>query len=277
MTKFLALMLLTAVACSSNKSEEQGGSEIGPEPVFVEEFDTFDSSIWTKEIHSPGWVNRELQAYDAAHVSVGTDNGKSVLILTAERKEGQIFSGRINSQGKKSFKYGRIEASIKLPKTANGLWPAFWLMGDTGEGWPMCGEIDILEAGEQGGIKQGTTETYVNTAIHYGRTVAAHQQSYHAANFTHSLQDGGYHTWAMDWDENYLTIYIDDVKFHSFNIGTASGRHDYFHHNFYMLFNLAVGGEFTGIYDINGITALGEGQKVQMCVDWVKIYQPNKP
>jgi beta-glucanase (GH16 family) len=274
MIKFLLCLLLGTVSCSSGSDNEGSGPDNGSKPVFVDEFDTFNPDVWNKETHAPGWVNQELQAYDHDHATVGTDGGKSVLILTAERKGGKIFSGRINSQGKKSFKYGRIEASIKLPKTANGLWPAFWLMGDNNQGWPMCGEIDILEAGEQGGIKQGTTETYVNTAIHYGRTSATHQQSYHAANFDHSLQDGGYHIWTMDWDENYITIYIDNIKFHSFNIGSAIGRYDYFHHNFYMLFNLAVGGAFTGITDINGITALKEGEKVQMFVDWVKIYQP---
>jgi beta-glucanase (GH16 family) len=276
MIKILPLLLFAAVACSSGKEENNDNDPIVVgELVFTDEFDTFDTAVWTKETHAPGWVNRELQAYDTDHVTVGNDGGKSVLILTAERKGSQIFSGRVNSQGKKSFKYGRIEASIKLPKTANGLWPAFWLMGDVDKNWPACGEIDIMEAGEKGGITKGTTETYMNTAIHYGRTSSSHQQSYLADNFKYSLQDGRYHTWAMDWNETYLTIYIDNTKFHSFNITSATGRYDYFHHDFYMLFNLAVGGEFTGIFDVSGITALKDGGKAQMCVDWVKIYKLN--
>ena len=61
----------------------------------------FDEKVWTKETHEPGWTNQELQAYDAAHVSVGKNGDKSVLILTAERKGNKIYSGRINSKGKR--------------------------------------------------------------------------------------------------------------------------------------------------------------------------------
>ena len=119
---------------------------------FKDDFNFFDEKVWTKETHEPGWTNQELQAYDAAHVSVGKDGDKSVLILTAERKGNKIYSGRINSKGKKSFKYRKIEASIKLPKTNGGLWPAFWMMGDNDKEWPACGEIDIMEMGEQSGM-----------------------------------------------------------------------------------------------------------------------------
>ena len=128
-----------------------------------------DEKVWTKETHEPGWTNQELQAYDAAHVSVGKDGDKSVLILTAERKGNKIYSGRVNSKGKKSFKYRKIEASIKLPKTNGGLWPAFWIMGDNDKEWPQCGEIDIMEMGEQSGMAAGISEKQVNTAIHYGK------------------------------------------------------------------------------------------------------------
>ena len=176
--------------------------------------------------------------YDAAHVSTGTDEGRSVLILTAERKGDKIYSGRVNSQGKKSFQYGKIEASIKLPQTANGLWPAFWMMGDNNMPWPQCGEIDIMEMGQENGIINGTSETYLNTAIHYGTDYeSGHRQEYHADNVSQSLQDGKYHTYLLEWNENSLTVSIDGTKFYTFDISKVSGRYEYFHHNFYILFN----------------------------------------
>ena len=86
------------------------------------------------------------------------------------------------------------------------------------------------------------------------------------------MQDGKYHTYSLDWNENTLTIAIDNMTLHSFDISKDSGRYDYFHDNFYMLFNLAVGGSFTGITNINDITALKDGEKVNMYIDWVKIF-----
>ena len=233
-------------SCSSDEVNMNPQEESQEKVVFKDDFETFDSNVWTKEEHEAGWVNQELQIYDAAHVSTGTDEGRSVLILTAERKGDKIYSGRVNSQGKKSFQYGKIEASIKLPQTANGLWPAFWMMGDNNMPWPQCGEIDIMEMGQENGIINGTSETYLNTAIHYGTDYeSGHRQEYHADNVSQSLQDGKYHTYLLEWNENSLTVSIDGTKFYTFDISKVSGRYEYFHHNFYILFNLAVGGSFT--------------------------------
>ena len=273
--KILLLLLMCSMyqSCSSNEDNLEPQKEPQENFLFKDEFETFDESVWTKESHEAGWVNQELQIYDAAHVSVGTDEGRSVLILTAERKGDKIYSGRVNSQGKKRFQYGKIEASIKLPKTANGLWPAFWMMGDNDMPWPQCGEIDIMEMGQQNGITAGTTETYLNTAIHYGTDYeSGHRQEYHADNVAQSLQDGKYHSYLLEWNENTLTVSIDNVKFHTFDISKISGRYEYFHHDFYLLFNLAVGGSFTGITNIDDITALKDGEKVNMYIDWIKVY-----
>lgn len=277
MKKVIALLLfflcIAQQSCSSSTDEwKDDTKEPQGKIAFIDDFDSFDQKVWTKETHEAGWTNQELQSYAPSHVSVGTDEGKTVLILTAERKGNKITSGRVNSKGKKSFKHGRLEASIKLPKTGNGLWPAFWMMGDNDKEWPQCGEIDIMEMGEHSGIASGNTEKQVNTAIHYGASVATHKQEYHMANVSKSLQDGKYHTYAVEWNEETLTIYIDNVKFHTFDISRSSGRYEYFHDNFYILFNLAVGGSFTGITDISKVTALKDGQKVNMYIDWVKIW-----
>ncbi|MDM8207120.1 glycoside hydrolase family 16 protein [Bacteroides gallinaceum] len=256
--------------------DEQPGEEDEPSKqwklVFTEDFNTFDNSVWTKETHEPGWVNNELQEYIEECVSVGKDGDKTVLVLTAKREGDKFYSGRVNSKGKKSFQYGKVEASIKLPKTANGLWPAFWMMGDNDRQWPACGEIDIMEMGEKAGIANNTTETYINTAIHYGPNVEGHEQVFQTKTMEKSLQDGNYHVYSLEWNENELIVKVDDILIKTFNIGPDSGRFEYFNDKFYLLLNLAVGGDFPGITDPAQITALKDGEKAQMFIDWVKIY-----
>lgn len=149
-------------------SSEGTGSEDAPEGyklVWSDEFDgnTLDESIWNIEVNGSGGGNNELQYYCERGVSVGTEpeSGRNCLILTATRENyqnRQFTSGRINSKGKYSFTYGRLDALIRMPKTANGLWPAFWLMGDDYDqvGWPACGETDIVEMGHATGMAQGT-------------------------------------------------------------------------------------------------------------------------
>lgn len=255
------------MACSSDAEDSKSLPESDETVLFFDDFKTFDASVWTKETHESGWTNNELQAYAPEQVSVGKDGDKTVLMLTAEWKNGKIVSGRINSKGKKSFKYGTLSASIKLPKTANGLWPAFWMMGDNDKEWPACGEIDIMEMGDEEGIRTGTSAKRVNTAIHFGVTPKAHEQLYHVAEVSDDLQDGQYHTYTLTWDEAHASVSIDNKLFYSFDIKD----NPYFHDNFFILFNLAVGGSFTGITDINKVTALKKGTKAVMYVDWVKL------
>ena len=240
--------------------------------VFTEDFNEFDNSVWTKEAHEAGWVNNELQKYTEESVSTGMDGDKTVLILTAKRVGNDFYSGRINSKGKKSFQYGKVEASIKLPKTANGLWPAFWMMGDNDKQWPACGEIDIMEMGEKAGIANNTTETYINTAIHYGPNAEGHEQIFQTVNVENSLQDGNYHIYSLEWNENELIVSVDDILIKKFYIGAGSEQFEYFNDKFYFIFNLAVGGDFPGITDPAQITALKDRESAQMFVDWVKIY-----
>lgn len=269
----LVLILLTSISLIGCDGKDDAPVNPGQDDsiVFFDDFDTFDSSVWNKEAHEAGWTNQELQSYSPSQVTVGKDGNKTVMIITARRTNGKIVSGRVNSRDKKSFHCGKIEASIKLPSTANGLWPAFWMMGNNNKEWPACGEIDIMEMGDAQGISNNTTMKRVNTAIHYGKDAATHEQQYFAGNVPGDLQDGKYHVYCLTWTESNLNIFIDNSLFHSFNI---SGN-TYLQDNFYILFNLAVGGTFTGITDIKDITAIKEGEQASMYIDWVKVSKLN--
>lgn len=252
--------------------------------------DALDETVWNIEVNGNGGGNNELQYYRRENVSVGKDeaSGCNALILTAKREKysnKEFTSGRINSKNKKAFKYGKIEASIKLPKTANGLWPAFWLMGNDYDqvGWPRCGEIDILEMGNSNGIKNNTQDRYFNGACHWGFYKDGAYPNYaKASTWSYSLQDDQYHLYTMIWDEKKISMYVDMDKYPDakayYEMGVTGDDSDwsvakYFHHDFFILFNLAVGGNFPGIHKASGITAIPEDGSASMYVDFVKVYQ----
>ena len=265
--------------------------------MWGDEFDgtALDETVWNIEEGGNGFGNNELQYYRRENVTVGKEpvSGAKCLIITAKRENygGRSFtSARINSRQKKAFKYGRFDARIKLPKTANGLWPAFWMMGNdfSTVGWPRCGEIDVLEMGHSDGIKAGTQEKYFNGACHWGfyKDMGGGNMAYpnyaKSSTWSYSLQDGEFHLFTLVWDEQYLRMYVDLDKnpnskpYYEMEITDVSddwGTGHYFHHDFFILFNLAVGGNFPGIYDPNGITALPANGQASMYVDYIKVYE----
>lgn len=280
-------------------AQEGSGESNGYKLVWQDLFDgeVLDESVWNIEVNGDGGGNAESQYYRRENVSISKEpaSGRSCLTLTARRESysGKSFtSGRINSMGKKYFTHGKVEAYVCLPKTANGLWPAFWMMGnDYPEvGWPRCGEIDILEMGNAGGISSGTQETFMNGACHWGfyKDVGGGNYAYpnygKHSNAPYSVQDGEFHLFTLIWDEAMIRMYLDLDKYPNvepyYEMG-IEGTDDewatglYFHHDHFILFNLAVGGYFTGIVNNPaGITALPEeGSEAKMYVDFVKVYQ----
>lgn len=260
--------------------------------------DLFDNGIlndlrWNVEQNANGGGNHELQYYAdrEENVRVGDDGqGNGCLILTARRENlggRQFTSGRVNSRDKVAFTHGKVEASIKLPPTADGLWPAFWMMGnDYGEvGWPKSGETDILEMGNADGIRNGTQDRYFNGAMHWGQGWPAGSYA-RATTKSYSLQDGEFHLFTAVWDENEMRMYVDldrqPLQTPYFRMGIT---HDdpgnewspgnYFHKLNFIIFNMAVGGDFTGIHEAGNITALNDanGHEASMYVNYVKVYQ----
>ena len=292
-----ALMAMALPAIAAEPQVGTGETD-GYKLVWQDLFDGEKLNLdrWNIEVNGDGGGNNELQYYTARleNVSVGDDGeGNGCLILTAKKEVyngKQCTSGRITTKNKIAFKHGKIEAAIKLPQTANGLWPAFWMMGNDFDqvGWPRCGETDIMEFGHQNGIKNGTQDRFFNGACHWGTAWNDHRQYARDRTNSYSLQDGEFHIYTCIWDQDKIAMYVDmdtypemgpyyEMTIPETTDMIAPGA--YFHKENFILFNLAVGGNFPGIWDINGITALNEGNNYQqsMYVNYVKIYQKGTP
>lgn len=260
--------------------------------------DALNEAIWNIEVNGNGGGNQELQYYKRENVTMEADpqSGDKCLVLTARRESfgGKSFtSGRVNSSTKAAFRHGIIQARIKFPSTKNGLWPAYWMMGNdmVKYGWPRCGEMDIVELGHSKGIANGTQDRFFGGTLHYGpnATNEGHQQlgQEYIAPADNPITDGNYHIITVEWDDNNLYMYYDlegytaakkrQARYFSTSVAYSDQEMavgHYFQKPFFFLFNLAVGGIFPSIYDAAGITALpNPGDEAKMYIDWVRVYQ----
>lgn len=245
--------------------------------VWEDNFDgnTLDSSTWNVEERVGIWntaQNAELQFYKTDNVSVGDDGqGNNCLIISAlkESANGYSFtSGRVNTNTKFSFKYGKLEARIKIPDLKNGLWPAFWTEGFTSLGWPDMGEIDILEMGHKEGIALDSANSYVASATHweYNNNRADYSASFMAPV---DLSDD-YHLVTMIWTSNSIKTYLDETNLiFSFSLSGAD-QEEFKNLSHFILINLAVGGILPGITTVDGVTA---PFPAKMYIDYIKLYQ----
>ncbi len=236
--------------------------------VWADEFNApqLDETTWNYELGDgtaqgiPGWGNNELQIYtnDLDNVSIGTDEGESVLMITArEDGSGGYTSARLTTQGKASFRYGKIIGRMKLPET-QGLWPAFWMLGDNIDqvSWPGSGEIDIMELVGSRPDESIHTIHYVNANFAYNYTGEFYQNN---ANFSDE-----YHEFMVDWTPEWLTFYVDGDL--AYQVAIEEGMKE-FNRSFFMLLNVAVGGNLPGNPDGSSVFPQ------TMYVDYVRYYQ----
>jgi len=290
-TLLIAVILLFGYVreAHSQKAPEYPGYRL----AWQDEFNgaTLDEDAWNIEVNGNGGGNNELQYYTRDNVTIENEpsTGARCLTLTARRQNynGKSFtSGRLNTLNKVYFTHGRIESRIMMPKTKNGLWPAFWMMGNdfSSVGWPRCGEIDIVEMGNASGIASGTQTRFFNGACHWGYYKNGAYPNYAKSTTNpYSIQDGRFHLFTCIWDSNRLRFYLDlDVNpdaapYYELDISGTSddwSPGNYFHKDNFIIYDLAVGGHFTGITNPSLITALPNSDvESKMYIDWVRIYQ----
>jgi beta-glucanase (GH16 family) len=245
--------------------------------VWQDEFNgtEIDTGTWVWDVASHGFGNGQLE-YDTARAKNSyIDDGKLVIEAFREDYFGKQFtSARLNTQGRFAFRYGVLEARIKMPDTGNGLWPAFWLLGNNFPGvlWPAAGEIDIVEMGAASGIADGKQQERINSAIHYSDI--ADEYDYAAEWFDAAVDlSQDYHLYKIEWTPEVLVFYLDGVQFASWDITPA--WLDEFHQPHFPILNLAIGGwdgSYTGVSSPAGVTALPvAGSSARMYIDWIRL------
>ena len=229
--------------------------------IWSDEFNntSFDFNKWTHEIGTGnnGWGNNELQYYTNNLDNIFLDSGYLHIVARNQQISNSNYtSARIKTQGKFDFQYGKIEARIKVP-TGQGLWPAFWMLGSNivTESWPQCGEIDVME--------HINHELKIHGTIHYDMWG-------HTYDGFYAFTDASlFHIYSIEWDQNKIVWFLDGVEYFSTDIGIGSVSREEFHNPFFILLNLAVGGNWPGAPD-NSTTF-----PATMMIDYVRVYQKN--
>jgi len=232
--------------------------------VWSDEFDgdSLNRDNWNVEVNGNGGGNNELQYYRDNTENISVSDG--TLKITAKKESylgKQYTSGRITTQGKKSFKYGKIEARIKLPRL-NGIWPAFWMLGEniSTVSWPACGEMDIMEA------INNDNNVYAN--LHWrgdGRQVDTSGRAKDVGDRT------DWHVYGMEWDANWAKFYVDGVVFEKYYISSVGNLMDEFRKKQFIILNVAVG----GVWPFSaGVSSVDDSKlPATMEVDYVRVYQ----
>ena len=202
--------------------------------VWADEFTNGIGPSWQFETgNNNGWGNSEQEYYQKANATVVG----GVLQITAKKESVGGFgytSARMKTQGLKDFKFGRVEARMKLP-LGQGLWPGFWMMGSniSSVGWPQCGEIDIMEHVNADNTIFGTAHWNSNGHAQYGKTTTV-------------SNPGDWHVYSVEWTPTAIKWFVDGAQYCVIDITNGTGNTGAFQNPFFILLNLAVGGNLPG-------------------------------
>lgn len=243
------------------------------EQVWSDEFegDNLDLSKWNILRWRPGWVNNEQQAYTDRDTNVFLQDGNLVIQgliepnyydtdHTGNEYTANYTSGRINTYDKFSWTYGKFDIRAKLP-SGRGSWPAIWMLGEsiTSIGWPDCGEIDIME---HVGFDDGNIHGSIHTKDFNHIMNTQRSGSIALPSATQS-----FHIYSLEWSPHYLRFLIDDSPFFFvYNDSNGNAAKWPFDSPHYMIFNLAIGGDWGGIQGIESSSF-----PMRMLVDHVRV------
>ncbi|MFT3890512.1 MAG: glycoside hydrolase family 16 protein [Anaerolineales bacterium] len=229
--------------------------------VWQDEFDgkELDRTSWNFDLGAHGWGNNEWQTYTNDPKNVRLENG--LLVIEARQDSSsskeEYTSARIKTQGFHSWQYGRIEARVKLP-FGQGIWPAFWILGDNGLPWPATGEVDIFEY-------VGSTPNTIYAHVHGPGYSGSNAIGSKLVLSEDSLQNE-FHVYAIEWKENEIRWLCDEQEYFRLTPYDVPGEW-VFDHPFYLIINVAVGGTWPGYPDKT--TQFPQ----YMYVDYVRVYQ----
>jgi beta-glucanase (GH16 family) len=253
MKKIIIIILISVEFCVAQ--------DLKRKLVWQEDFNgtTLNEKNWNFETGNGcpnicGWGNNELQIYTNKNHQVR--NGK--LAIKAQLKDSIYTSTRITTKIKKEFQYVRIEAKAKLP-LGKGLWPAIWMLGTNIDkvGWPMCGEIDILE---YIGKEPNTIFTSLHTQDSHGNTINTKKTK-------NTTIENGFHLYTMDWTKNKIDFFIDNILVYTFAPLVKNQNTWPYNQPFYIIINLAIGGNFGGP-EVDATIFPKE-----FLIDYIKVYQ----
>jgi beta-glucanase (GH16 family) len=226
-----------------------------------------DPKKWSAEVGGSGWGNRELEYYtDRPTNAFQSDGSLNIVVLREDftGKDGvtrEFTSARLSTKQTFTSAYGRFEARMKLPR-GQGIWPAFWMLGDdiSKVGWPRCGEIDIMEnIGKEPSIIHGTVH---GPGYSGGQGIS----SSYSLKQNEAFADA-FHNFAVEWEPNEIRFYADDVLYKTLTpANLPEGKTWVYNHPFFLLLNVAVGGNWPGNPDATTVFPQ------VMLVDYVRVY-----
>jgi hypothetical protein len=225
--------------------------------LWSDEFDTPgapDASKWGYDTGGGGWGNNELEYYTSRPDNAIVSNGTLKIIAKKESYNGSAYtSARMLSQNKFSFQYGKIEIRAKLP-AGTGTWPGIWMLGSNfaTAGWPACGEIDIME-------QNGSSKNTIYGTMHYPTQKSPNGDG---GTTTITTASSDFHRYAAIWSASSIQLLVDDVVYYT--LPNTSGLP--FNQNFFIILNVAMGGNFGGTVDPAFTTD-------QMEIDYVRVYK----
>ncbi len=265
----------TDVALINQTADEDVPQLDGYTLLWHDEFNgtDMDMNIWSYDPHEPGWTNQELQEYTQSTDNVFVKDGHLVLkAIKTQTENGNDYytSGKVKTQNKQDFMYGKVVVSAKVPK-GQGLWPAIWMM-PTDESyygqWPKCGEIDIMEV-----LCSQPDLSY--STIHYGEPHAEQQGTYQLSG-TDFSED--FHEFSVEWEPGEMRFYTDGELVLTVNdwFTAVSGEDEKpypapFNQTFFVQLNLAVGGTWPGNPD-----ETTDFDKAEFEIDYVRVYQKSE-